>query len=659
VYVATNLLDTMMTSLKPSRAEINDIINTLVDGADGLVLAAETAIGDHPVESVTLIRTLCEQMEEVRKWGKDKTISRNELISFIDRSNYLTRATAGNGLIEPHGGKLVHQVTRTTDIDHSDLRTIEISTNEAMDAEQIAIGTYSPLEGFLCRDDFKSVVHTMRLADGIIWPIPIILQVNEEDIKGLSVGTQILLCEKNTGRKVATLDVEDIFEIDLPIIVKSLFATDDPAHPGVAKMLAKGRFIIGGKVTLLSRSDNPHKFYEFTPAQTRKIFESRGWSKVVGFHSRNPIHRGHEYIQRTAFKEQKCDGMFLHPVVGEKKAGDFSTNVILKSYEIMMREFYPVDQAILGTFATYSRYMGPREALFTALCRQNYGCSHFIVGRDHTGVGDYYAATASKDIFEQFHDLKIKLVPFSQVSYCEELGRHVEEDKCNIENPTFRTISGTKVREMFAEGIRPPGWFMRTEISKEIMGRIELGEKVFVEETPASQKPAAKVLWFTGYSGSGKTTIASKLKDVLESEGKSVLVLDGDDIRNSVHKHLGFTPADIKENNTLIAQMASEKMSDYDYILVPIIAPFRESRLNARKKIGPTFTEIFVDVPLKECIKRDPKGLYKKVEAGEIDNFIGVCDQVPYEEPLSPEIKVNTTSDSVEESVAQIVRSVL
>ncbi|MCB0340030.1 MAG: hypothetical protein KDD53_10515, partial [Bdellovibrionales bacterium] len=401
VYVATNFLDTMMETLRPSRAEVNDIINTILDGADGLVLAAETAIGKHPLETVNLLKRLCSQVDLYRPSAVSQTSAHTLLLEDLQDPAEFAERPAVSNLVPPHGGRLISAVYKEvpSESELGSLPRFDISVEEAMDAEQIALGTYSPLTGFLCEDDFHSVLSDMRLTSGLAWPMPIGLPLRGKSPKDYSIGSTVVLREEGTSRLVATMDIESIFKVEVDKIAKQLYGYSDPKHPGVSWLKSLGEWYVGGSIKLISRSDHLFKRFELTPSQARTVFEHRGWARVVAFHSRNPIHRGHEFIQREAISRGHCDGLFLHPVIGKKKAGDFYPEAIITSYEAMMRNSYARENVLFGTFATFSRYAGPREALFTALCRQNFGCSHIIIGRDHTGVGNYYASHASQYIF--------------------------------------------------------------------------------------------------------------------------------------------------------------------------------------------------------------------------------------------------------------------
>ncbi len=639
VFIATNTLEQMSTELKPNKSEVNDIINTLLDGASGIALTKETAVGKYPVETVNILLVLIKQIEFLNKSNKEN------LIDKIEDLDYPNSEDVPEMLIKPHGGRLINRFI--TDYNKNiPEKKIEIDEETLMDIEQIAVGAFSPLEGFMKKEEVESVANTMRMPSGLIWPLPITLMTDAVTAEGLNEKENISLSKD--GKIYAILHLEEKYSLDKRDIALKVYKTIDENHPGVKRFMERGEIFLGGKITLIKKRISQNKNYELTPKQTRKIFSERGWSKVIGFHTRNAIHRSHEFVQIDGLKKGFCDGLFVHPIIGKKKVGDFESEVIIKTYEKMIEEFYPKNKVIFGTFATYSRYGGPREALFTALVRKNFGCSHFIVGRDHTGVGNFYGPTESHKIFDSFteDELGVKIIKFGTVFYSDlenkyihepEFIYHPEENKMNI--------SGTEMREMLKRGISPPEWFMRPEISNIIIERIKTGKKVFVEET--------KVLWFTGLSGSGKSTITEILKKEFDKLGESYQVFDGDDVRTKLHKHLGFSPTDIKENNRLIIKLCKEQMGKVNYILVPIISPFKESRIMARQAFGNNFIEIYLDCSYEECKKRDIKGLYKKADAGEIENFIGL--HVPYEPPENPEVRIESYKESVIDSVNKIL----
>jgi pyruvate kinase len=458
VYVATNLLESMVTSPAPTRAEVNDVINTLIDGADGLVLAAETAIGQYPVECATMIQRLIRQYESSISWP--------------EQSNSLS----ASGLIAPHGGPLVENILE--EHDSTALRTLprlELDQYGMTDARQLAIGTYSPLDGFMNREQLESVLTKSRLPGGEVWTMPILLQLPAGITPSYLRGETVAIT--HLGEIQGLLEIDECFTYQLDNLALSWFGTCDSEHPGVARLLKGSDRFLAGKVSLLSQSSACRWPYELTPRQTRFIFDHNNWERVLGFHTRNVCHRAHEYLQFTALAEQSCDGVLIHPVVGPKKSGDFSSEIILKTYRLLIRDHFPPNTSVLGGFGTYSRYAGPREAVFTALCRQNFGCSHFLVGRDHTGVGNVYSPIASQRVFEDLGDIGITPVFFDEVYYCERCGEHVE--KCTHGTEFKRRISGTATRKALLQGEQLPEWHMRESVSRLILDELEWGATVF------------------------------------------------------------------------------------------------------------------------------------------------------------------------------------
>ena len=480
VFVATNLLETMIEKRNTTRAEVHDIVNTIVEGAMGLTLAAETAVGKYPMECINMLNKLI-QHAELAVNGSDPKKLENGFIKSLESSNYLLDYES-TSLIHPHGGKLVNRVLiDTPDKNYLDsLQKIQLDQNKQMDVEQISVGTYSPLEGFMGQEDFLSVLTSMRLANGIVWPLPIVLDVTEEKANQLSTGEVVGLTDEQ-GEVMALFHLNEKYHFDKEDMARKIYGTDSLDHPGVRMVHQMQAVLLAGKIDLIKGRRSETRAYELTPKQLRRLFEDRGWAKVLGFHTRNVPHKGHEFMQLKAMEDENCDGLLVHPVVGKKKPGDFKPEYIIKSYEKMIGSFYPKEKVVFAAFSTFSRYAGPREAIFTALCRKNFGCSHFIIGRDHTGVGNYYDPYASQIIFNDFPDLEIKIVKFNEIFYSKKLNKYIQENgNFNYnENDKLRLISGSQARGMFLKGERPPSWFMRPEISNIVLSGIKNGEQVF------------------------------------------------------------------------------------------------------------------------------------------------------------------------------------
>jgi ATP sulfurylase len=437
--------------------------STLYEGADGLVLASETAIGSFPVECVMLVSKMIKQLSS-------------------DSHDY-SKWELGQGesllLIEPHGGFLVNRVRCDFSIEEAKrFKPLMVDITALMDAEQIAIGAFSPLKGFMNYEEVASVLEHFRLPNGLVWPLPIVLQVHRDEANKFESGETIALMLRDDDI-YALLHLQEIYSYDLDEMCFGIFGTNDCNHPGVKYLKKGGEYFLAGEIELIKRLPSAFKSYELMPWQTRTIFETKNWSKVVGFHTRNAIHRAHEHIQIRALEEYNCDGLFVHPVIGPKKSGDYSAEIIIKSYDWMVQHHYPKGKVVLGAFQNYSRYSGPREAVFTALCRKNFGCSHFIVGRDHTGLGNYYHADAAKILFEKLGDIGIVPIFFDEQCFCKLCNTYVEKCVHGISN--YLKISGTKSREMLQNQIHPPDWFMREDVSNLIINDIKLGKEVFVK----------------------------------------------------------------------------------------------------------------------------------------------------------------------------------
>jgi len=479
VFVATNLLESMILNRKPTRAEVHDVINTILDGAYGLTLAAETAIGNYPIGCINMLNKIINHSNLII--NKDEVRDKeNFFVKDLENRNYLIDNNISSLLVNPHGENLVNRVNKKS-IKRKYLNTllkIKLNSNQEMDLEQIAIGAYSPLEGFLNKEELDSVLEKMRLPTGIIWSIPILLDIKKSDADKINKGDTVALFD-NLDRFIATIEINDKFNYDKKIICLELYGTNDPTHPGVKLIKSLKPIFIGGKISYYKKYKNKYDKYSLTPRQTRRLFDEKNWSRVAGFHTRNVIHRAHEFIQLSALEKGKCDGLFIHPVVGKKKTGDFNSEMIIKSYEIMQSDYYPDNKIIFGVLSTYSRYAGEREAIFTALCRKNYGCSHFIVGRDHTGVGH---SNNTYEIFSQFPDLGIEIIKFDTVNYYKNQKRYFEEtdEELNEDTDEKISISGSEAREMFEQRKVPPNWYMRSKISSMIIESLNAQEKVFV-----------------------------------------------------------------------------------------------------------------------------------------------------------------------------------
>ena len=378
------------------------------------------------------------------------------------------------GGIRPHGGELINRVLtgeeRTDAVARAQtIKGLQVkSLVNLSDLELLAIGTYSPLTGFMGKEDYDRVVQEMHLSNGLVWTIPVTLAVTEEEATNINEGQDVALWQDDIP--LAIMTVAEMYQRNPAREAKEVYRTEDEAHPGVARLYRHGDLLLGGEIRLLNWP-RPREFAEFrhTPAQTRRMFARRGWRRIVGFQTRNPIHRAHEYIQKTAL--EITDGLFLHPLVGETKADDIPANVRMESYQALLRDYYPADRVLLGVFPAAMRYAGPREAIFHALARKNYGCTHFIVGRDHAGVGNYYGTYDAQHIFEQFEPEEIGVTPlfFDYTFYCRKCGGIVSAKTCPHSKEEWVYLSGSQVREMLERGEMLPEEFTRPEVSKILM----------------------------------------------------------------------------------------------------------------------------------------------------------------------------------------------
>ncbi|MEK6832140.1 MAG: sulfate adenylyltransferase [Thermoproteota archaeon] len=366
--------------------------------------------------------------------------------------------------IKPHGGKLVNRITKA---DPSGLYSISISEDLANDVENIADGIFSPLEGFLGKKDFENVISKGRLSNGLAWTIPIVLDVDESTAAKMKKAGKVLL-QNHQGLGIAILHVKETFTFDKEKTAKGVYGTTDSSHPGVAKTMSMQDYLVGGKIDYIARPEETEiRKYRLTPLQTREAFAKAGWKTIVAFQTRNPPHVAHEMLQKTSITTR--DGVFVNPVIGKKKSGDFVDEVIVKCYETMIKHYYPENRCKLGTLHTEMKYAGPKEAIHHAIMRQNYGCSHIIIGRDHAGVGTFYDPFAAQKIFDDYPELEISPVFFPAFFYCRKCLTYTNPKACPHDDDAKEQISGTKLRQMIDDGKSPSEFILRPEVSKVIL----------------------------------------------------------------------------------------------------------------------------------------------------------------------------------------------
>ncbi len=374
------------------------------------------------------------------------------------------------GLVPPHGEKLLPLLLHEEELKYNYLKAkklprVRLTSREASDLIMLAMGAFSPLKGFVNYEDYRSVVHDMQLQDGLLWPIPITLSVSKEEGKALRVGQEIALVEDKTRDILGMMTVEEKYPYDKKDEAKNVFQTNDENHPGVKQIFHQGEVYLGGSVRALSEGNYPEKFSEFArPKETRKIFTDLGWKTVAAFQTRNPMHRSHEYLTKIAM--EICDGIFIHPIVGSLKTDDIPAEIRMKCYHALIHNYYPKDQVVLKVYPMEMRYAGPREAILHAIIRQNFGCSHLIVGRDRAGVGNYYGPFDAQYIFDELKPnvLYIKPLRLDWTFWCYKCGGMASTKTCPHTLQDHCIISGTELRKMLSQGKKPPAESSRPEV---------------------------------------------------------------------------------------------------------------------------------------------------------------------------------------------------
>lgn len=561
------------------------------------------------------------------------------------------RTTNNKILQSPYGDNLIDLMVSPEEIVETkryanSLASIQISERTECDLELLATGAFSPLDRFMGEVDYQGVLDEMRLTNGYLFPIPITLPVEKNSCPNL--GRDIAL--RNTKNELlAVLTVEAIYEWDLDEAARKVFMTRDLRHPLVAEMHSWGKFNISGRLRVLQL---PRHFdfsdLRLTPTQTRARLKKLGRETVVAFQTRNPLHRAHEELTKKAIQDRDAV-LLLHPVVGMTKPGDIDHFSRVRTYKALAEHYYDQERLLLSLIPLAMRMAGPREALWHALIRRNYGATHLIVGRDHASPGKdsngqpFYQPYAAQDLVEKFsEELAVELVPFRELTYLPQQDAYVEADQVPAGTPTF-SISGTELRnEYLNNGRKLPGWFMRYEAATTLAQAYP----------PRHQQGVC--IWFTGLSGSGKSTTAEILTVKLQEHGRRVTLLDGDVVRNHLSVGLGFNKEDRDINVRRIGFVAAEIVHHGGVAVCAAVSPYRAARNEVRNMVGAErFIEVFVDTPLEVCECRDTKGIYAKARRGEIKNLTGIND--PYESPQNPEIVIETDFSSPEQNACFIL----
>ena len=562
-----------------------------------------------------------------------------------------------NSIITPHGEKLCNlmqdeKYLNKFNKDILQLKSWTLSDRQLCDIEMILNGGFSPLDGFMNRKDYNSVCEKMRLENNLLWPIPITLDINDELVDTLEINEEIALRDKE-GFVIAILTIGDIWTPDKEKEAQQIYQTTDIFHPGVNTLLNETHSTyVGGTL----KGIHYPKHYDYpqlrhTPQELRESFDNWGWKDIIAFQTRNPMHRAHIELTKRALNEKNAK-LLIHPVVGLTKPGDVNHYTRVRCYKHIMNN-YPKNMAALSLLPLAMRMAGPKEALWHAIIRKNYGCNYFIVGRDHASPGlnkdntPFYGPYDAQEMLNtNTNELGIKMIPFKQLVYVKEKKSFIGVDEVP-KNLTALTVSGTELRKLLDEGKEIPEWFSYPEVISELQKqRPSLSNRGFT-------------IFFTGLSGSGKSTLANGLLVKLLEEGRRpVSLLDGDIVRTHLSSELGFSKEHRSLNVRRIGFVASEITKNGGIAICAPIAPYRLDRQFNRNMIDPLggYIEIFVSTPLEVCEQRDAKGLYAKARKGILKQFTGIDD--PYEKPRNAEIVINSSNDKPETLVDQILHQI-
>jgi sulfate adenylyltransferase len=563
--------------------------------------------------------------------------------------------TSTSHLIAPHGGDLVNlmaQPARAAELKtHSkEWPSWDLTGRQVCDVELLLSGGFSPLRGFMNRADYEGVCHNMRLASGVLWPMPITLDVTEDFAKKLTPSSSKVALRDPEGVMLAVLSVEDVWQPDRSAEAKSVFGSTSKAHPGADYAINKANpWYVGGTLEgLQAPAHYDFRSLRLAPAELRAEFARLGWRRVVAFQTRNPMHRAHQELTFRAAKQVEAN-LLIHPSVGMTKPGDVDYFTRVRCYELLLPK-YPHGTVKLSLLPLAMRMGGPREAIWHGLIRKNHGCTHFIVGRDHAGPGKdtdgrpFYGPYDAQQLFKKHEtDIGVTMVPFNMMVYLEDHDKYVPDNEVPNGSRVLN-ISGTELRERLNGGRDIPGWFTYPEVVGELR-----------RSYPPRHKQGVTI-FFTGLSGSGKSTIANVLlTKFLEMGGRPVTILDGDLVRKHLSSELGFSKEHRDINIRRIGYVASEITKNGGIAICAPIAPYEAVRKHVREMIEPVggFVLVHVATPLETCEQRDRKGLYAKARAGIVKEFTGISD--PYEAPQKAEVVINTAELSPEESAQEII----
>ena len=551
-----------------------------------------------------------------------------------------------DALISPYGGSLVNliQTDQALTAKAQTLPSITISDRALFDLELLAAGGFSPLNAFMSQADFKSVVSDMRLANGTLFPIPITLPIDDPP----PLDSEVALRD-GRNNLLAVMQVAEIYPWNRDETAMGICGTRDDRHPLVAEMAGWGKYNISGPIQVLPLPQYPDfRELRLSPAQTRSALQRRAAPNVVAFQTRNPLHRAHEELTKRAMNSLNAT-LLLHPVVGITKPGDTDHYTRVRIYKTLIQNHYDQSRALLALLPLAMRMAGPREALWHAIIRRNFGANHIIIGRDHAGPGadsngkPFYHPFAAQELAAEYaRETGVKPALFSEMVYVPSQNKYMETSELDADAPTL-SISGTQARQDYLNAGKPlPEWFTRPEVAE-----------ILAEAYPPKFRQGV-CLWFTGLSGAGKTTTADALNSALMEYGRAVTLLDGDVIRTNLSKGLGFSREDRDANVLRIAFVAAEVVRHGGIALCAAISPYSSTRALIRSRFPQAqFAEVFVDAPLTVCESRDVKGLYTMARAGEITGFTGIDD--PYEAPLNPEITLDTAANSVDKNVDLVI----